>query len=193
MTAPMKSSSHMARNVGIGVVVLLILVAGAYAALSSARISVVQVKTVTETTITSSTTQTSTQVSSSVVNGDISVGAGQYEDYQFTVPDGASNAQLAGNFIASGGSGNDILVLVLDQTDFVNWQNGHSVTTYYNSGQLTTSSISASLPSGVYYLIYSNTFSTFSSKTVNTDATLTYTQDVQTVVTYTTTYTTTTT
>ena len=151
-----------------------------------------QVKTVTLTTVTSSTTQTSTSVSSNVVNGQISVSAGQSEDYQITVPDGASNAQLTGNFQASGGSGNDIIVMVMDQTDFVNWQNGHQVSTLYNSGQLTTASVSASLPgSGTYYLVYSNAFSTFSSKSVNTQVNLTFTQGVQSVVTYTTTYTTT--
>lgn len=82
--------------------------------------------------------------------------------------------------------------MVMDQTDFVNWQNGHQVSTLYNSGQLTTASVSASLPgSGTYYLVYSNAFSTFSSKSVNTQVNLTFTQGVQSVVTYTTTYTTT--
>ena len=193
MTSPAQSSSHMARNLAIGVVVLVVLAAGAYVALNSAGISVVQVKTITVTTVTSSTTQTFTPVSSNVVNGLISVGAGQYEDYQITVPDGASNVQLTGNFQASGGSGNDIIVLVMDQTDFVNWQNGHQASAFYNSGQLTTATISASLPgSGTYYLVYSNAFSTFSSKNVNTQANLAYTQSVQSVVTYTATYTTTT-
>lgn len=86
----------MPRNLAIGVVALLVLVGGGYYALRSAGVSVVQVKTVTLTTVTSSTTQTSTSVSSNVVNGQISVSAGQSEDYQITVPDGASNAQLTG-------------------------------------------------------------------------------------------------
>lgn len=193
MSAPAQSSSHTARNLGIGILVLLIVVAGAYVALSSAGVSVVQVKTVTITSVTSSTTQTSTPVSINIVNGEISVSAGQYEDYQITVPAGANSAQLSGSFTASGGSGNDIIVLVMDQTDFVNWQNGHQASTLYNSGQLTTASISASLSeSGTYYLVYSNSFSTFSSKSVNTSADLTYAQSFQTVVTYTTTYATTT-
>lgn len=183
----------MGRNIGIGIVVLLVMAGGAYVALSSAGVSVVQVKTVTITTVTSSTTQTSTPVSANVVNGDISVRAGQYEDYQLTVPANAAGAELTGNFLASGGSGNDIIVLIMDQTDYVNWQNGHQASTYYNSGQITTSTFNVSLPSGgTYFLVYSNQFSTFSSKSVNTQATLTYAQSAQTVVTYTTTYTTTT-
>jgi hypothetical protein len=181
------------RNLGIGVVVLLVVGGGGYFALSSAGVSLVQVRTVTMTTVTSSTTQTSTPVSSNAVNGDISVSPGQYAEYQITVPDGASDAQLTGSFLASGGSGNDIVVLVMDQTNFVNWENGHQVSTYYDSGQVTTSSFMVSLPSsGTYFLVYSNQFSTFSSKSVNTQANLTYAQTVQTVVTYTTTYTTTT-
>lgn len=181
------------RNVGIGLIVLLVLAAGGYFTLNSAGISVVQVKTVTLTTVTSSTTETTTGVTTNIVNGNIGVSAGQYQDYQVTVPAGAYNAQLTGSFRASGGSGNDIIVYVLDQTNFVNWQNGHQVSAEYNSGQLTTSTFSLNLPaSGTYYLVYSNTFSTFSSKTVNTQANLAYTQNVQSVVTYTSTYTTTT-
>jgi hypothetical protein len=183
-------ASNMGRNIGIGVAVLLVLAVGGYFALNSAGISVVQVKTVTLTTVTSSTTQTSTSVSYNIVNGNIGVSSSSYSDYPVTAPAGAYNVQISGNFRASGGSGNDIIVLILDQTGFVNWQNGHQATNYYNSGQLTTSSFSVTLPSsGTYHLVYSNQLSTFTSKTVNT---LTYTQPVQSVVTYTTTIVTTT-
>jgi hypothetical protein len=116
------------------------------------------------------------QQTMNIVNGMITVNAGNYESYQFTIPSGASGASVSGSFTASGGSGNDIIVLIMDSTDFVNWQNGHSASAYYNSGQETTGTISASLPAGAtYYLVYSNTFSTFSSKNVQTSVNLDYT------------------
>jgi hypothetical protein len=62
----------------------------------------------------------------------------------------------------------------MDSINFINWENGHTANTYYNSGQL-TSSISATLPSGgTYYLVYDNTFSVISQKNVNTQANLSY-------------------
>ena len=100
-----------------------------------------------------------------IVNGDISVGAGKYVYYQFSVP---SQASISGEFSASGGSGNDIEILILDETSYINWINGHSVSAYYDSGQMTTGSITASVPAGKYYLIYSNKFSTLSDKNVKT-------------------------
>ena len=115
------------------------------------------------------------QHTANIVNGLITVPAGQYEYYQFAPPAGSTLISVSGSFTASGGSGNDIVVLVMDQTNFVNWQNGHTASAYYNSGQLTTGTITASLPSGgTYYLVYSNTFSGFSSKTVQTTADLSY-------------------
>ena len=117
------------------------------------------------------------QHTSNVVNGLITVGAGSYSYYPIDLSGGVTGVSLQGSFTASGGSGNDIVVLVMDQADFTNWQNGHSVSAYYSSGQETTGTISASLPdgSGSYYLVYSNTFSTFSSKNVQTTVNLIYT------------------
>ena len=112
-----------------------------------------------------------------IVNGLITVNAGYYEYYQVYVPSGATNVQIQGSFTASGGSGNDIVVLIMDSTNFINWQNGHQASAYYNSGELTTSSFDVPLPSGSgsYYLVYSNTFSVLSQKNVNTQANLSYT------------------
>lgn len=110
-----------------------------------------------------------------IVNGLVTVNAGSYEDYTFTVHSGASNIQVSGSFAASGGSGNDIRIFIFDQTDFTNWQNGHTSNCYYQSGQTTTGTISATLPSaGTYVLVYDNTFSTFSQKNVNTEVDLSY-------------------
>jgi hypothetical protein len=112
-----------------------------------------------------------------IVNGLITVNGLGYEYYPFYVPSGATNVYVQGSFTASGGFGNDIEVLVMDSTDFINWQNGHQASAYYDSGQLTTSSFDVPLPSGpgTYYLVYSNTFSIISQKNVNTQANLSYT------------------
>ncbi|MGD0977506.1 MAG: hypothetical protein ABR962_00010 [Candidatus Bathyarchaeia archaeon] len=111
-----------------------------------------------------------------ITNDLITVKANDYEYYPFYVPSGATNVQVQGSFTASGGSVNDIEVLVMDPTEFINWQNGHQTGAYYDSGQLTTSSFDVPLPSGqrTYYLVYSNTFS-MDQKNVNTQANLTYT------------------
>lgn len=153
-----KRASHTRRNIGI-IVVVIVVVAIIGVALSTGGGGVIpQQQTV------------------NIVNGLITVNADSYESYQFSVPSGASSVSVSGSFTASGGSGNDIVVLVMDSTNFVNWQNGHSASTYYNSGQVTTGTISASLPAGAtYYLVYSNTFSIFSSKTVQTTVDLVYT------------------
>jgi hypothetical protein len=71
-------------------------------------------------------------------------------------------------------------VVVVSEDAFTNWQNHHSVATYYNSGRVTVGSIDARLPSTIgnsgqsatYYLIFNNTFSVFSNKAVSADISL---------------------
>jgi hypothetical protein len=153
--------SHTARNVGI-VVLAIVLVIAALAVigtLASGGGGIVP-----------------QQHTENIVNGLITVGGDSYNDYQFSVPSGASGGGVSGSFSASGGSGNDIEVIIMDSTNFVNWQNGHSYNYYYDSGQETTGTISANLPAGTtYYLVYSNTFSLLSSKNVQTTVNLSYT------------------
>jgi len=124
---------------------------------------------------TSSTSNLRLPHSANIVNGLITVQAGSYNYYPFTLAAGSTSISVTGSFTASGGGGNDIEVFVMDQTNFINWQNGHQASAYYNSGQLTTGTISTSLPSvGTYDLVYSNTFSTVSSKNVQTTVNLYY-------------------
>lgn len=109
-----------------------------------------------------------------IVNGLITVQAGQANYYQFTVPASTSTATLVGTLTVSGGSGNYIELLVMDHTNFVNWQNHNQYSTHYDSGQVTTHNFSVPLPiSGTYDLIYSNMPSTI-SKNVQTSANLYY-------------------
>ncbi len=174
------SPSHRNRNVGIAAVVVVLILA-IVIGFSASGFSVTQSHTVTSVVLV--TQQQTTQVSNNVVNGMVTIGARNYQYYQITVPSGAISPSVSGSFTASGGSGNDIKIYVMDNTNYVNWQNGHSASTYYTSGQTTTGSISAQLPSGAgtYYLVYDNTFSLLSTKNVDTQVNLVYSQTVNVV------------
>lgn len=123
----------------------------------------------------SGSTREKQERSATVVNGVITVKAGGYHDYPVRVNDGMDGARLSGRFSASGGSGNDIVVLVLDQDAFVNWANGHGTSALYSSGQTTTGSVSARLSEpGTYHVVFSNRFSTITSKDVTAEVNLKY-------------------
>jgi hypothetical protein len=112
-----------------------------------------------------------------IVRGTITVNAGSYKYYQFTIPSRAFNIRVEGGIIASGGRGNDITMYIMDSTNFVNWQNGRGASAYYSSGQVTRVGFAFTLPSGgTYYLVIDNTFSITSQKNVEIQATLTYYQ-----------------
>jgi hypothetical protein len=89
-------------------------------------------------------------------------------NYKFIVPAGAYDVTMKGHFSATGGARNDVEVYVLNEDEFVNWQNRHQVTTLYSSGRVTQDSINLTLPAdaGTYYLVFSNRFSLFSPKAV---------------------------
>lgn len=103
-----------------------------------------------------------------LINGVITIGAGQYYDIKFEVDTGTMhNAGVTGTFKASGGSGNDIEVLILNDSVFAKWITGHHEPTLYYSGKLTSSNISIAISnSGTYHLIFDNSFSLISSKEV---------------------------
>lgn len=104
-----------------------------------------------------------------LVNRIITVKAGSWYSTSFTVSGSPLSEMVRGSFTASGGSGNDIIALILDDMAYTNWSNGHQVSTLYNSGQVTVANINVPITTaGTYHLIFSNTFSTFSSKEVNT-------------------------
>jgi hypothetical protein len=102
-----------------------------------------------------------------VVNGSFTIKAGHYRYYKMTV--GEQGAVVSGRFRASGGGGNDVEVFILDPDAFENWQNGHSVRTYYNSGRVTVSTIKKYLNEGEYYLVFSNTYSVMTPKAVEAE------------------------
>jgi len=77
------------------------------------------------------------------------------------------NVRVIGWFISTGGSGNDIRALILDDIDFINWSNLHQVEGLYKTDQITTDKIDIPITvSGRYHLVFDNRFSKFASKDV---------------------------
>lgn len=119
-------------------------------------------------------------VTSSLGEKAFTIPAGTYKYVKFTIPPRCSDVEIQGRFEATGGSGNDVEVVVLNEDEFTNWQNHHSVSTFYNSGRVTVATVGAHLPStnasdsSTYYLIYSNVFSVLANKAVSTDVMLHY-------------------
>jgi hypothetical protein len=104
------------------------------------------------------------------------VNAGGMSNYKFTVPTGASNVTMKGHFTASGGSGSDIQVVVVNEDEYVNLQNGHPAKTFYNSGKVTQDSININLPAdaATYFVVFSNKFSLLTPKAVQTGVDLNF-------------------
>jgi len=112
----------------------------------------------------------------SITNGALAVNAGAFSWYTFAVPPNATDVVVNGRFTATGGSGNDIIVYVMDEDAFVNLKNGHASQTFYNSGKITQATINAVLPNApaTYYLVLDNRFSLLTPKAVQITATLQY-------------------
>jgi hypothetical protein len=96
--------------------------------------------------------------------------------YKLIVPAGAYGVSLKGHFTATGGSGNDIQVMVVNEDEYVNSQNGHGAKNFYHSGQVTQGSIDLALPSdaATYYVVFDNGFSFLSPKAVQANLELSY-------------------
>jgi hypothetical protein len=111
-------------------------------------------------------------------SGALTVNASTYAYFTLNVPSGANNVRLQGRFSATGGSGNDIEVFLLSDSQYTNWQNGHSTPTFYNSGKVTVNDLNVVLPNdaGTYYLVFNNKFSLLSPKAVEERLSLTYYQ-----------------
>lgn len=118
------------------------------------------------------------QRTTTIKNPALHINALSFGYFKLIVPSGATSVLLHGNFTASGGLSNDVEAFVMTEDDFVNWQNGHSAKTFYNSGKVTVGTINLNLPAdaGTYYLIFSNRSSLLTQRNVLVDAALTYYQ-----------------
>ncbi len=113
-----------------------------------------------------------------ITNTAFTVKAASFSYFKFDVPPNAANVVVSGHFTATGGSGNDIELSLMNEDNFVNMQNGHEASVFYKSGRVTQSSMGVDLPSApaTYYLIFDNRFSLLTPKAVQVNATLTYMQ-----------------
>jgi hypothetical protein len=85
------------------------------------------------------------------------------------------DARVVGSFRASGGSGNDVQVVLAEESEWENWVNGHEARVLYSTGRITTGKIDVPIAeAGTYYLAFSNAFSTFSEKDVFAEVELRY-------------------
>ena len=99
-----------------------------------------------------------------------------FSSYKFTVPPGAANVVVSGQFSATGGSENDVEVYVLTDDAFVTLRSGYAASTYYDSGRVSQSNFQATLPfgGGAYYLVFDNRFSLRTPKLIHAVSTLHY-------------------
>lgn len=107
-------------------------------------------------------------MSAPVFEGSVAVGALSGKAYSLRVDSELmTEPTIEGRVTAIGGTGNDIVVLVLSETDYINWKNNHSVSAIYSSGQVTVAELAVPLSkAGTYYVVFSNLFSGITPKTV---------------------------
>jgi hypothetical protein len=114
-------------------------------------------------------------VSQKIATGQIAVKAGGYVQYRIRIEPEMREARVTGSFNASGGSGNDIEVVIAGENEYTNWINGHEARVFYGThGKKTTDSFDVRLAPGEYYLAFSNKFSTFTDKYVFLEVDLKY-------------------
>jgi hypothetical protein len=103
-----------------------------------------------------------------ILDGAASVPAGSYASYPVKIDLTSMMAPMISGYVqASGGTGNDIDVLILSDADFPNWKNGQAVTPLYDSGKVTGAQVFARpAASGTYYMVFSNKFSALSPKSI---------------------------
>ncbi len=94
------------------------------------------------------------------------VNPGSYYYILFTLP---CIANLQGGFLASAALGDNIMVYIVDD-DFRKYENDQDFQVYYQSGKVEADVFDRTLNSGTYYIIMSNTYSDFSTKTVQLQA-----------------------
>lgn len=114
-------------------------------------------------------------VSQNIASGQITVPPRDDWHYPLRITGEMLGARLIGAFNASGGSGNDIEVAIMPESEFPNWANGHPAKVVYSSGgRETTGNFDVALSPGSYVLDFSNRFSLFNAKFVGIQVDLNY-------------------
>jgi hypothetical protein len=151
----MSNQSHRKRNLILSLIVIIMVVVGVVASLSMQS---PRVYTIT------------------IFNDQETVNVGGYNPHPFTIPSGASDSSVSVAFTAQGGSDNDIKMYIIDYANFVNYTNNNDFSYLYYSGQIHTASFRVNLPSGDYYLVLDNMFTTSYQKLVSMQMNATYTK-----------------
>ncbi|MGO9084141.1 MAG: hypothetical protein ACLQBK_02860 [Candidatus Sulfotelmatobacter sp.] len=95
----------------------------------------------------------------------------------FIITESMRLPKLEGKFRATGGMSNSIEVWVLDDDEFVNWSNHHSVKSLYNSDKVTQGTIEVYLRRpGKYHVVFNNMFSLMTPKAVEANLILKFRQ-----------------
>lgn len=102
-----------------------------------------------------------------ISNSVYKVGPGTYTYITFYSP---CTSTVTGSFSAEAALGDNIIVYIFDQNNFDTYKNGNSAQPYYNSGKVATGNFNVGISPGTYYIVMSNTYSSFSTKNVSIQA-----------------------
>ncbi|SPE44883.1 exported hypothetical protein [Candidatus Sulfotelmatobacter sp. SbA7] len=102
----------------------------------------------------------------SAADSHFTVAAIEFQDVPFGVTEGMTNVRLFGTFKATGGKESAIIVVVMTDDQFANWQKGkcngpctpNNGGSLYNSGQVSQGTIHLTMPDGPanYHLVFNN-------------------------------------
>lgn len=98
----------------------------------------------------------------SIVSGAFTISAGRSKSWRFVV---SNRATVSGRFRVSEGR-YDVEVFILDEDGYENFKNGHTTSTFFNSGRRTVGTVNATLGSGVYYIVFNNGYSILTPKAI---------------------------
>jgi len=101
---------------------------------------------------------------------------GAFRSFKFAVPLDHENASFKGKFSAAR-SGNGIEAFVLNEEDYISWQNGYTTYRYYDSGDVQQGVLDVPLladTAGTYYVIFDNDTRTATAINVKANMNLIY-------------------
>jgi hypothetical protein len=91
-----------------------------------------------------------------IVNGPVTINASQYNFYQFDIPYGAQDIAVHVQWSSEGTIG----VYLMNATELIDWQGGHGLRTFYNSGLAQLGDLNLQVPpDDLYYLVFDNSLS----------------------------------
>ena len=96
---------------------------------------------------------------------------------RLVVPSYHEDANLKGQFSVVGGDNSGIETFVLNEEDYVSWQNGYTTYRYYGNENVQQDTIDIPLladGAGIYYVVFNNRLPTTVAKTVKTNMSIVY-------------------